>query len=212
MNFSYLSRSTLFLLGTFLFILLLLEAFFFGLFLILFTLGYVFLFRKRKSYFREDQLTTCGIIYSPVSGRITQIEESQNGKRIFIKTGLMDEYGIYLPFTSKIEDIFYNPEAYTSRSSSHFSKDLSFGTGMILKDKLFREVKLEFMRFFSGRAPELVVLPGDMGRRQVNIGFFPFGGVTVVNIPHDADLVSAKGEKVIATETILAKLEEEVSK
>jgi hypothetical protein len=210
LNLSYLSRSTIFLLSTLLLFLILIGSLFLAFILLMMILGYLFLFRKRKSYFHEDQVTTSGNIYAPVSGKVLYSGEAQDSRKIIIKTNLFDEYGIYLPFSGKIRDIAFDDSSYSYRTVSSFDKNAQLNTFVELEDKKQRSLKIEFLRFFSGRAPELVVIPGDRGRRQVNIGFFPFGGITVLKLPLNSEQVAQKGDRVRATETIVARFNEEV--
>lgn len=168
------------------------------------------LFRKKKNDYYEEQLTTIGTIYSPISGKVVRASRAEDGSNVVaIKTGLFHPYGIYLPFTSKIENLVFNNDLKTSRFSTSLNPEKESGVVLELSDKKERKIQIQFVRFITGKLPELVILPGDRGRRQVNIGYFPFGGVTIIYLPEACELVAKVGDRVIATESILARIKEE---
>lgn len=168
----------------------------------------LYLFRRRKIYFHEDQMTTTGTVFAPVSGRVVEIVNG-NSKSILIKMGLLQEEGIYLPSTSEIKNLTFHSDFSSFRFST--PKDIcdDKGTVLELSDKKGRTISMQFIRFVTGRLPELIVLPGDRGRRQVNIGYFPFGGYVKLLLPQDCEVVVKEGDKVIATEAIVARFVEE---
>jgi hypothetical protein len=209
MNLSYLSNSTISFLSTLLLVLVLIGSFFLAFVLLLLIGGYLFLFRKRHIYFHEDQVTTTGNIYAPVSGKVISIGEADGYKKIVIKTGLLNEYGIYLPFSCEVKDIGYDTQECIYRTANSFDLEKEASTYITLLDKKGREMSMQFLRFFTGMSPEIVLIPGDKGRRQVNFGFFPYGGLTILKMSPNAEFLADVGDRVNATETIVARFRNE---
>jgi len=208
MRFTYLSRSTLFIfLVVFLFLCLIGSLSLLALFILVLA-STLFLFRRKKTYFHEDQVTTTGTVFSPISGKVVEVKKS-GVKSLLVKMTFLDESGIYLPCTSEIKNLNFHSDFSAFRFSA--PKDISEEKGTVLKltDKKGRSISLQFIRFISSKLPELIILPGDRGRRQVNIGYFPFGGYVKVLLPEESEVVVNVGEKVIATETIVARFKDE---
>jgi phosphatidylserine decarboxylase len=153
-------------------------------------------------------MTTQGTVFAPVSGKVEKIN-NEGRKYILFKIGLLNEEGIYLPFTCEIKNLSFHSDFSSFRFSS--PKDISDekGTVLELSDKKKRSISMQFVRFVSGKLPELIVLPGDRGRRQVNIGYFPFGGYVKLLLPSESEIVVKEGDKVVATEAIVARFLDE---
>ena len=67
---------------------------------------------------------------------------------------------------------------------------------------------IEFYKCPVGFWPKLVVIPGDRGKAQVNMGFFGLGGTTVVYLPKEFELTINEGTEVIAGQTIVGRTTE----
>lgn len=108
--------------------------------------------------------------------------------------GLLSGYGIYLPISARVNNVIFN--------------DKDFGTKVILEDSNDRKIRLFFINSFFKRDPELIVLPGDLGRRQVDIGFYPLGATVKMQV-ENSELLVAMNEKVRGGETIVGRYIEE---
>ncbi|MFG1593034.1 hypothetical protein [Halobacteriovorax sp. CON-3] len=147
------------------------------------------------SSFKEDQVTTRGSIYAPVTGKVIGINKiSNNVSELSIRMGLLSGYGIYLPISARVNNVIFN--------------DKDFGTKVTLEDSNDRKIRLFFINSFFKRDPELIVLPGDLGRRQVDIGFYPLGATVKMQV-ENSELLVAMNEKVRGGETIVGRYIEE---
>lgn len=156
---------------------------------------FLFLFRRKFIFFKEDQVTTAGTIYSPVSGKISEIKTIDDLKtEISIKMNLLSGYGIYLPISGRFNNVAFN------------SKE--FGNKVTIEDRDNRKIRLFFINSLFKRNPELVVLPGDLGRRQVDFGFYPLGATVKMQLENVQPLVKLN-EKVRGGETIIGRFNEE---
>ena len=176
--------------------------------LLAFVSSAFYIFRRKKVYFHEDQVTTTGTVFAPVSGKVVRVSEG-NTKSITIRMNILDELGIYLPCTSEIKNLNFHSDYSSFRFSSLNLDSSEVGTVLELSDKKKRVISLQFIRFVTGRLPELVILPGDRGRRQVNIGYFPYGGFVILNLPEESEIVVKEGDRLVATEAIVARFKNE---
>lgn len=195
MKIFYLSKSTINFIIVVAFLLLLLFGFYLFLFFFVIVGLFLFLFRRKLSSFKEDQVTTRGSIYAPVTGKVIGINKISNEvSELSIRMGLLSGYGIYLPISARVNNVIF--------------KDKDFGTKVTLEDSNERKIRLYFINSFFKRDPELIVLPGDLGRRQVDIGFYPFGATVKMQV-ENSELLVAVNEKVRGGETIVGRYLEE---
>lgn len=206
------SRTAMFYYVTALLFFLVIGSFLLFLVTALILAAHFFFYRKKIVFDHEDQITTLGTVYAPISGKVVAIKEEEDSKVVTIRTSFIDNFGIYLPITCEIKNLIMNKDSYLYR----FSSDADFvperGIVLELKDKKNRVITLNFIRYFTGKVADLVVLPGDRGRRQSSIGFFPFGGITKIILPKSFDVEVADGSRVVSTETIVARFNEEENK
>ena len=207
MKFFYISKSTFF---TFFLIFCLCVVFsniYFLFFWLVFFSVTLFLFRKKKINYREDQITTKGTIFAPVSGSVLDIWVDQDGaKNVTLLTNLFDHYGIYMPSSGAVVDLSILKDDYVYRLFTGDSFKGKDNTEIVFMDSLGNEIKLRLLRFFSSRRPELVILPGDRGMRMANMGYIPFGGLTTLVIPDNFEVVVSKNDNVYATDSIIARI------
>lgn len=171
----------------------------FALFLI-YTLT-VFVFRKRKIRFRDDQLTTDGLLFSPISGKVEYIRELEEELQILLKSRPWQEMGLHMPLTGEVLQVIREKNIVDKASnlpgrvqSLEFSNKAGHSIKMIFENALF------------GSRPQVMIVPGDRGKRKVNIGYMPFGGRLSLLLPKDSELMIKIGDDVSAAETVLASL------
>lgn len=171
-------------------------------------------FRRIKKNFHDDQLTTQGMIYSPVGGKVVSVREGlthchfgEGLTEIRISLPLFSEIGIFLPVTSEVVDVKKRDSTRLFRFATNQLDQVidSFGgIEIVLRDKVGEQMAMQFIPCYLGRAPEIVLAPGDRGKRQVNIGHFPFGGTVLIYLPQMAQTMVSDNERVKAGETILS--------
>lgn len=207
---------------TFALIFFLLWAFgFYWLFLITLVIFLVTLFFSRRipPAFQEDAALKEGIFYAPVNGSVVVINEGiehphfgSDLNEIVVLSPWWREHGIYFPAKAEVIDLFYERIKGRFRYfyKSLFSKDeerkpsLSLGLRCVEGEK----VGIDFYKCLTGMWPQVRVIPGDKGRAQVNMGFFGLGGLTVLYLPRNYEILLKEGLDLIAGQSIVAHLKE----
>lgn len=205
MRFTFVPKSTFFMVLTFAMIFLVLGAFRLLLLTIVGLGVWTFVLRKKIVFENDDQFTTRGSVFSPISGRVTLVEETTTNKVITIKTTLLDNFGLYLPSTSEVKNLNYEKTSHVFWFDKTSVLDLGHGVVLELHDKNRQIFTLQFIKYYLGNLPELVILPGDRGQRHANFGYFLFGGLTKVFLPQTFNIEVKAGDKVISTESIIAR-------
>lgn len=211
MRYTFLSKGTFTAVITIALLFLLVGSVLFSFLILLLLFGVAFILRKKIVYDHDDQFTTRGMFYAPISGRVVARNENDDFLIVTIVTNFYDNLGIYLPLTCEVKNLYYNKEAerYFFPTSS---PDLNKGVTIELRDKNKQEINLNFLKNIVGYLPELVVLPGDRGQRQANIGYYLFGGITNIFLPKTFKVDVSVGDKVISTETIIAHFDDKETK
>jgi phosphatidylserine decarboxylase len=180
--------------------------------MIIYIVLYVVL-RKSRNDFRDDPITTRGVIFSPANGRIINIEPNVShgmfGEQLVeiqIMVPWWREMGIVLPLSSEIKNLlllkgqsFFRYKKAAEILGSKEGK----GVGLELSNR-GESIGLTFLKCKLGLWPELLVMPGDRGGRRVNIGFFPFGGTVMLYLPKKYEILVRENDEVNAGETIFA--------
>lgn len=163
------------------------------LFIILLALHFFLyvLFRKTPNRFRDNPVVTTGVVFSPCNGKISSIIYTEDCIKIEISVMPWKEMGIFLPISSEIKNFW--------RSKKEVILELDSRNDII---------EMHFFKRLLGFWPELIVMAGDKGGRQVNIGFFPLGGIVVLYLPKKYEILIKDFNKAIAGETIIAILPE----
>ncbi len=177
---------------------------------------YIFLYtilHKNRNDFRDDPVSTKGVIFSPVNGKIIHIERNvshgffgDNLIEIQIMIPWWREMGIFLPLSCEIKNLL----VLKGQSFFRLNKSVEVlgsreGKGVSLAlDNRGETIGLTFFKCKLGLWPELMVMPGDRGGRRVNIGYFPFGGTVVLYLPKKYEILVKVNDDVNAGETIFA--------
>ena len=175
------------------------------------------IFRKVYPSFSEDPAIKRGILFSPVSGKVLSIKKNVNHlffgddlTQVQISIPWWKEYGVFLPFTSEVRDLIVESGKSWFRLSKAIFPDqltqLVPGLCVQLRGVSGDDVGLQFVKCPTGAWPEVNVLPGDRGKQQVNMGFFPFGGTLLLYIPSKYEILIKDSEDVVGGETLVAGL------
>lgn len=190
----------------------------FGFYKILLVLvaAYVFLYvvlRKSRNDFRDDPVSTKGVIFSPVNGKIVHIEHNVShglyGDQLIeiqIMIPWWKEMGIFLPLSCEIRNLLVlKGQSFFRLRKAVEVLGTKEGKGVSLAlDNRGESVGLTFLKCILGFWPELMVMPGDRGGRRVNIGYFPFGGTVMLYLPKKYEILVKTDDEVNAGETIFA--------
>lgn len=172
------------------------------------------LFRRNRNDFRNEQRDTRGVMFSPVNGKVVHLEKNvshgifgEGLTEIQLAIPWWKEMGIFLPFSSEVKSLivlkgisFFRLHKAVEKLGSSDGK----GLALALDNKKGDIVGLSLLKCKLGLWPEVVVVPGDRGGRQVNIGFFPFGGTVLLYLPQKYEILIKQDDEVVASETIVA--------
>ena len=180
------------------------------------VIAYVVLYialRKSRNDFRDEPVTTRGVIFSPVNGRIIHIEPNvshglygEQLTEIQIMISWWKEVGIVLPLSCEIKNLL----VLKGQSFFRYIKAIEIigtkeGKGVSLAlDNRGECIGLTFFKCKLGLWPEILVMPGDRGGRRVNIGYFPFGGTVMLYLPKKYEILVKIDDEVTAGESIVA--------
>ena len=176
----------------------------------------LFFSRKLPPAFQEDGALKEGILFSPVNGKVTAVNESfnhdvygENTKEIVLVSAWWREHGIYFPTKAEVNNLSYVGHRGHFRFFSHkvFQKNQkrepSVTMGMSCAHS--NSFGIDFYKCPLGFWPKILTIPGDRGKAQVNMGFFGLGGTTVLYLPAEYEVTVNVGTEVIAGQTILAR-------
>ncbi|MDD4973365.1 MAG: hypothetical protein PHY93_03395 [Bacteriovorax sp.] len=169
--------------------------------------------RKSRNDFRDDPISTRGVIFSPANGKVVHIEHNVShgfyGDQLIeiqIMIPWWKEMGIFLPLSCEIKNLL----VLKGQSFFRYLKAVEVlgskeGKGVSLAlDNRGESIGLTFFKCKLGLWPELMVMPGDRGGRRVNIGYFPFGGTVMLYLPKKYEILVKTNDEVNAGETIFA--------
>ncbi len=179
-------------------------------------LAYVVLYislRRNRNDFRDDPITTKGVIFAPANGKIIHIENNVShgmyGDQL-VEVQIMipwwKETGVSMPLSAEIKTLLVLKGQSFFRFHHAVEKiGTREGKGVALAlDNRGETVGLTFFKCKLGLWPELMVMPGDRGGRRVNIGYFPFGGTVMLYLPKKYEILLKINDEVTSGETILA--------
>jgi hypothetical protein len=180
--------------------------------ILIYIILYVVL-RKSRNDFRDDPISTRGVIFSPANGKVVHIEHNVShgfyGDQLIeiqIMIPWWKEMGIFLPLSCEIKNLL----VLKGQSFFRYLKAVEVlgskegkGVGLAL-DNRGESIGLTFFKCKLGLWPELMVMPGDRGGRRVNIGYFPFGGTVMLYLPKKYEILVKTNDEVNAGETIFA--------
>jgi hypothetical protein len=214
---SYLPKFYFLLIGFFLLLSYLVSFYWLLLFLLGVATFLFLLFRRKKSFYKEEASIKRGVIYAPVSGKVLNIVKRDDhfffGSHLYeiqMVTSWWSESGVFLPTTSEVREIHVEPGKswFRYNKSAVLEQNGQLMAGLAIKflsvDQ--HDFGLQFLKCPLGAWPEISVIPGDRGKRQVNIGYFPLGGTTLLYIPEEYEILIGEGDDVISGQTMVAGL------
>jgi hypothetical protein len=151
----------------------------------------LFFYRKNPSIILERQLNSNSLVYSPVNGIIDNIE----GSTIYIKTSILEESGVYAPFKCETKEFSRGNQAQ-----------------ILIANDNENEIRLSFIKGILPVKPRFWLENKDRAKCGAVIGFKPFGGLMQVDLQGDASIISKIGNKVEASQTIIAKFKDQYDK
>lgn len=173
------------------------------------------LFRKTFSKFREDPTVKEGVLYSPVNGKVLNVRSGVDHivfGRELVELRLMipwwKEMGIFLPISSEVRDLVVKKGKSFFRMSREDlptqSQKMADSLSLILTGAKGERVGMQMLKCPTGFWPEIGVMPGDRGKRQVNIGYFPLGGTVLLYLPQNYEILVNTDDVIEAGQTLIA--------
>jgi hypothetical protein len=179
---------------------------------ILYALLYLVL-RKNRNDFRDEPISTKGVIFAPVNGKIVHMENNVSHgmygdqlMEIQIMIPWWKEMGIFMPLSSEIKTLMVlKGQSFLRTKIAEEVIGTKEGKGVsVALDNRGETIGLTFFKCKLGLWPELMVMPGDRGGRRVNIGYFPFGGTVMLYLPKKYEILLKINDEITAGETIMA--------
>lgn len=155
----------------------------FGIYIVI----YLFLFRKRS--FNQSQSLGENILVSPVFGKVSEIKENQ----ITIRIRLFDSYGISMPTNWDIKNTIY------ADKEKKLLRSINIGDDQFV-------VQMSFSQIFSNRGAVSWVASGDKAQIGAFLGYLPFGGKVVIQLPEGFKTNLEVGTKISSSDMLASKL------
>ncbi len=187
-----------------------------------FILLYFIFFRRLSPPHLEDSALKDGIFYSPVNGRVSYIRPNAphlDTEEVFHEVGIVSSWfkegGMYLPIRSEVINLaFYEGKSFYRYFGKAWEKSLTELNRLSVE---FRNSSgdtyhIKSLKCPTGLWPKIRVVPGDRGKAQVNFGFIGFGGTTILYLPKNYEILVEDGLEVVAGQTIMASLNDELIK
>lgn len=168
--------------------------------------GIFYLFRS-PSYVKMDrgQLNQ-NMIFSPVSGVYLGEKEIKGKRQILIRIPFFSVYSILMPFGGEV----VNYEAYGKEKKYKSGLRLSgHKIQVVLRaKKTSNMIKLKFKSATKFRAARLWCRSGDRSNIGATLGYLPFGGKIVIELPMKAKVLVKENEYIHACDSIIASVED----
>lgn len=161
---------------------------------------FCYLFRKKQIDFSEFRTVDNNLSYSISSGWVENVECSNEGTKIVVKSRIKDTYGVYLPFDCHV----------LKSQSRRVAKDFLGGIrlkvyihNLELETESGESLKLSIRSLLGIFKPRIWLKPGDIGKCGANIGFVPFGSKIEVKTPKGVKVLVKKRDIVASLQTLL---------
>jgi hypothetical protein len=185
------------------------------LYLFLFYLITLFLFRKNSKKLYKEINSSKGLIFSPVFGKLIKIKTNVSHKvfgqnlielRFTIPIG--SEMGLYLPTECEITDLILKWGTVISRFGEIPSQEInSLDVPLLkIKNKNNEIIGMEFVECVYGFFPHFYILPGDKGKALANFGYFPLGGTVLLYLPGNYEILVKENSRVSPKDVLIATL------
>ena len=190
LNWFYISRETRFRLVLVLFLVLYFMPWWFILGWIAANALFLFLVYRKQINFTSRRALDDNLILSPVSGKLVEVQAGPESVKLQIKTGILDDYGIMMPFQGEV--VNYNLLETGEQELEVVS------------------TKIEFPKIYSNKAvigkKRIFVRAGDKASSSAYIGYQTLGGKVSVEIPKECEVLVKPGDKLLSSQTILASI------
>jgi|TARA_Y100000590_G_C15534830_1_gene944597 hypothetical protein len=157
-------------------------------------IGIISLFRRKNFDLRNKRAIAQTILYSPVFGKCHSVKTLEDSQRVVLNVGFIDLYGLYASGTGEFVEVRHEENE---------------GCHMKLKAKSNDSVQFSFISRFSFFPAQVFLRAGDKVKLGANIGYLPFGGKVVIDLPLNAKILLKPKDKVKAFSSLLASFNNE---
>lgn len=158
--------------------------------LILIFASILFILRQRHFAINDLRLAEPDLILSPVSGVLVHVSKREELTKLIFRVNVYNSAGIYLPVNGEIANTTENKVFITNKKGHGFS--------------------ITAKGFFSVNKVHLFVIPGDRGVVGGLLGHITLGGKVTLEIPSQCEVMIKKGDRVLSSQTIIAKTTDEI--
>lgn len=187
-KYFYLSKKTLIRMGALSFLTAMFMAWWISLVSILIVLVWLFLFRKKQIDFTSKRGIRTNIILSPISGRVKKVTEHEDIKEVTVQIGLLDDYGLYMPFYGEVKSFLKNAGW----------NELEFISQSVPFVRIAFQDKNVSARIFTDS--------GDKASAAAYLGYFPLGALLQIRLPKNAEVLVRSGDLLQSSQTIIASI------
>ena len=165
-------------------------------------------------FFRDpprDVPQQANAVLSPADGRIVKVEQTRDpyldrdALKISVFMNVFNVHSNRIPVDARVEAVWYHPGSFLNAALDKASLE-NERNALHLRTVAGVDVTCVQIAGLIARRILCYVKPGDVVRRGQRYGFIRFGSRVEVYLPLDATARVAVGDKVSATETVLAVL------
>lgn len=167
---------------------------------LLFSILWLYLFRRIKHDDAKIRATDDSIFLSPASGTV-RVKKSGKVTKVYLRVNLLGGYGISMPFSGDVTSYFETTEMIKIFNFIPIKRTKIVVT---LKSDVLGQAKFIISRQGLIFEPFVWVRSGDKGLVGAYLGYLPFGGKLVIEIEKDLNLLVKDNDRVQALLTLLA--------
>jgi hypothetical protein len=176
---------------------------------------YFLLHRKRIINYKNRVKESNSVLVSPVNGRLVSISTnkildgfSHNATVLRFRIGFFNEWGVYFPFTAKVESFLQGIGKKFFRFNNVLKPNSHSSSSISIENTNNHKVMIRCFPCVFGLKGNFWVNSGDKGKSNACMGFLPYGGTVEVIIDGENDVLIAEGDKVAAATTVIAGIKE----
>lgn len=163
-----------------------------ALFLFLIFVFILFFMRKRNFFISDLRLAEPDLVLSPISGVLLHLSKRDNFTKLVFRIYFYNCSGIYLPMNGEVVNTSTNKAELVNKRGLEFA--------------------ISTKSLFSKKNDVFLVIPGDRGVVGGLVGHLPLGGKVTLEIPSHCEVMIKKGDRVLSSRTIIAKISDELRK
>lgn len=185
---------------------------FFSLYLILFLfwtflIATFFLFRIKQFDISDKRFIESNVITSPVTGTFVEERLTAENKVLVFKIYPWQNYGIHMPVNGEFLDYFVSSEPLNFLKFASLKLNV-YKVESTIKLKLGSKIKMSFVSILKIKKANLFTRGGDRGVLGSIMGYLPFGGDVIIEVPLESEVLVKQGDKVLSFQTILGSIRE----